>query len=148
EIECSQNAVLRRPERQVDEWNRRFHDILLAARAAVWTLGPGLVRVAVERAVLDDAQRRQQRTQPAGRGTLGRALLAADEHAADGRVDGIQQQRRLQRLLTNQCAEGIVHGSLLPHWAERKCRAASGYTEARSLRVSRISSLFSRVSRR
>ncbi len=114
EVECAEDAVLGRPERQVDERHRRLGGAALGAGGAVRAVRPGGVGVAAERAALDRAQRRQQGAQGAGGGALGRPLLAADQHAAEARVDGAQQQRRLERILTDQGAERVFHGSLPP----------------------------------
>ena len=50
---------------------------------------------------------RQQLRQPPGRGGLGRALLAPDQHPADEGIDGVENQGLLQTLLPDQGGEGI-----------------------------------------
>ena len=51
-----------------------------------------------------DERADQQRREPAHRGRLGRAALAAHEHAADRRVDRARQQRLAQVLLADERA--------------------------------------------
>ena len=54
----------------------------------------------------DDVDFRQQEGQGAGGRALGRAALAADQHAADLGVDGVQDQRTLHALLADDGGEG------------------------------------------
>jgi len=63
-------------------------------------------RVGVEAAAGDHFDLGQQRRQRAHRGRLGRPALAADEHAADARIDRAGQQRLAQRLLADDRGEG------------------------------------------
>jgi hypothetical protein len=47
----------------------------------------------------------QQGGERAGGGGLGRAALAANEHATDLRADGVEHQRPLHALLADDCRE-------------------------------------------
>ena len=65
----------------------------------------GAGRVAAVVAAHDDLDLGQQaRQRPNGR-RLGGALLATDQHAAEARVDGVQEQRPLHPLLADQRGE-------------------------------------------
>ena len=66
----------------------------------------GIVRVATVRAATDDGDLRQQGGEGADSGGLGGALLAANQHAADAGVDGVQDERPLHRRLADDGGEG------------------------------------------
>ena len=63
------------------------------------------VRIASIPASDDHVDIGEQPGERADRGRLGGAALAADEHAADPRVDGVEDQRGLHRLLTDESGE-------------------------------------------
>ena len=63
------------------------------------------VRIASIPASDDHIDVGEQPSQRADRCRLGGASLAADEHAADPRVDGVEDQRGLHRLLTHESGE-------------------------------------------
>ena len=65
------------------------------------------VRGTVEGAIGHHFDLGKQRGQGAGSGGLGRAPLAADEHAADATVDGVEDQSTLHALLTDDGGERI-----------------------------------------
>ena len=77
-----------------------------------------LVGIAMKRAARHHRHGGQQLRQPPGRGGLGRALLAADQHPADEGIDGIENQGLFKPLLPDQGSEGIDgafggHGDIL-----------------------------------
>src|SRR5205085_2452778 len=108
EVQGSEYAVLGGAERQVHEGGQGFGGAAFPRGGAVRALGPGAGGVAVEWASLDQRQRREQRPQGPGGGALGGALLAAHQHAADGRVDRVQQEGCLQRLLPDQGTKWVI----------------------------------------
>ncbi len=103
-------------------------------------LAAGECRGEVERAddaLLGGAERQvdeggavAQRGQAAGEGRLGRALVAAQQHAADGRVDRREQQRELGLVAADDRAEREgkarhVRRSSIPSAARRPSRSAA-----------------------
>ena len=66
-----------------------------------------LSRVARVPAARDDLELREQRRQAAHRCRLGRTTLAADQHPAYRRVDGVEHQGRLHPVLADDGAEGV-----------------------------------------
>ncbi|MCY1493360.1 hypothetical protein D9M68_271960 [compost metagenome] len=72
---------------------------------------------------VDEAAVRQQLGQSPGAGRLGGAARPLDQHAADLRVDGGEQQRQLQLRLAVQGGEGVLRGH--GHRSSRCCSAAS-----------------------
>ena len=83
------------------------------ALAAFGAPGRRLVGIAAEAAVGDHLDLGQQRGQGAGRGGLGRAALAADQHAADLRIDGVQDQGALHALLADDGGKGKIGGIVI-----------------------------------
>ena len=79
----------------------------LAWMRAIRAAGVGRGRVAAEPAVRDDVNGGQQRRQPAHHRRLRGAFLAPHQHAADGRRDGVKQQRELQVGHADDGGEGI-----------------------------------------
>ena len=75
--------------------------------AAVGAQGFHVGRVAAEVAAFDDVVLRQQPGQRAHGGRLAGPLFPSDEHPADGRDDGVENQRELHRLLADDRGEGI-----------------------------------------
>jgi hypothetical protein len=65
----------------------------------------GQVGVAAEVAVGHHLDLRQEEGQGAGGRALGRAALAADQHAADLRVNGVEDQGALHALLADDSSE-------------------------------------------
>ena len=80
----------------------------------------------MERAVRHFEDVGQERGKGADRGALGRAFVAPDEHHAQARVDGVQEQGGLEQVLSDQGAERengrtvfsghFNSGSLPAHW--------------------------------
>jgi len=81
-----------------------------------------IVGVAVVQAIGDDVNLRQQRSQSAGRGGLGRAALAPNQHAANERVHRVEDQRPLHRLLVDDGREweDRSHGRIICRFGERE----------------------------
>ena len=86
------------------------------ALAALGAPGGRAVGVAAETAIGHDLHFGQQRGQRAGGGRLGGAALAADQHAADARVDGIQHQAAPHALLSDNRGEGEDDGHVAALW--------------------------------
>ncbi len=105
DIQRAHDAVLRRADGEVDEARAMAGaGQLLAGLGPLATLGAPrrrLVWIAAKVAVGDHLDLGQQGGQRAGGGRFGRAALATDEHPADLGVDGVQYQRALQALLSN-----------------------------------------------
>ena len=83
---------------------------------AVRAVRVGRGRVAGEPAARDHPDRRQQRAEPADHGRLRGALLAPDQHPADGGRDRVEQQGQLQVGHTDDGRERVdrgVRGALL-----------------------------------
>jgi hypothetical protein len=82
------------------------------------------LRAAGEAAVLDDRDLGKEGGQGADRGGLGGAPLAADEHATDRRVDGVEDEGGLHRLLADQGREGQdaarAHGPIVARGRHRR----------------------------
>ena len=72
----------------------------------------------------------QERGHAAGEGGLGRALLAAQEHATDLGGDRRQHQRQLGVVVTDDGAEGEPGGRLNPNSVPRAVRRASAVPTA------------------
>ena len=91
-----------------------------ALRRAVAPRGSALAAQVLGRGIAAEPARRdrdlgQQRGQTANRRRLGGAALAANQHAANGRVDGVEHQRELHPLLPHDGGERIdrlVHGHI------------------------------------
>ena len=75
--------------------------------AAVGAQGIHVGRVAAEVAAFDDVVLRQQPGQRAHGGRLAGPLLAPNEHAADHRVDGVQDQGELHLVLSDDRRERV-----------------------------------------
>ena len=105
DVQRADHAVLGGADRQVDEagaaGGHRQHFAGLDARPALVAVGRRHVGVAAEVAVGHDLDFGQQEGQGAGRRALGRAALAADQHAADLRMDGVEDERSLHALLAD-----------------------------------------------
>ena len=106
DVQRADHAIFGGAHRQIDEGcvqsrQRAVGRCICNALAALVAEEVGAVRVAVEAASLHDFELGQQGGQRTRRGRLGRAALAADQHAADLRVDGIQDQRAFHALLTD-----------------------------------------------
>jgi hypothetical protein len=124
EVEGADESVLGRGDGEFDDPGRPGRDrerSLLRADAALVTQRMLVVGVAGEPAPVDHLDLRQDVGQGPDRGRLGRALVAAHQHAADARVDGVDQQGGLERLLTDDRGErkdvaGAPHTDF--HWNE------------------------------
>ncbi len=67
-------------------------------------------RLQEKREPSDHLDLREQPGQGSHGGGLGGAALTPDQHATDGRVDGVEDERRLHRLLAHQRGEGRTSG--------------------------------------
>ncbi len=74
-------------------------------RAALVAVGGRHVGIAAKVTVGHGADFGQQEGQGTGGGTFSRAALAADQHAADLRMDGIEDERALHALLADDCSK-------------------------------------------
>ena len=77
----------------------------LFARAEV-AAGEGSVRLAAVRAACDYRNLGQQGSEGARSRGFCRAFLTANQHAADSRIDGVQDQRQFHPLLADDGGEG------------------------------------------
>ena len=102
EVERADEAVQRGAQRHLDERRRAPRDRRLERDLP---RGPALARGEGERLVRGRLHRGQQRRQGAHRCGLGGPALAAHEHAADVRRDGVDEERLDQRLLADDRAE-------------------------------------------
>src|SRR5207253_2308781 len=97
------DAILGRVQRQVDDAATATGDRqLLTARAA---RGTHIGRIAGKRTVGDDVDLRQQLRQPPHGRRLPGPGWADDQHAADRRVHGVEQERPLETLLLDDRGE-------------------------------------------
>ena len=90
EVERADEAIEARAERQLDERRGPQLDLRVHRHEA---LGRQLARRECERLAARSRHGRQERRERAHGGRLGRAALAAHEHAADLGRDGVDQQR-------------------------------------------------------
>ncbi len=133
DVEVAEHAVFGGAQRQVDEGHRRA-GVRGGAGAAGLAFGQRRVRCAVEGAAGHPRDGRQHVGQAARGGALGGALVAADQHAAQGRVDRAQQQGALELFLADDGAEwvGVHHRSVSARASSmaslRRCRACSAAT--------------------
>ena len=79
---------------------------VLEADATVAAEGLDVLRVAAEDTAFDHVLLGQQAGKGPDRGRLRGALLSTDQDAADGRVDGVEDQGELHALLTDDRCEG------------------------------------------
>ncbi len=105
DVQRADDPVLGGADRQVDKagaaGGHRQQLAGLDARAALVAVGGRHVGIAAKVTVGHGADFRQQEGQGAGGRAFGRAALAADQHAADLRMDGIEDQRALHALLAD-----------------------------------------------
>src|ERR1700693_6168188 len=73
------------------------------------TAGRRHVRVTLEGTAGNNANRGQKRRQAPCGSALGRPFFTANQHAADGRIDGVEQQGRFELILSNKCREWVGH---------------------------------------
>ncbi len=104
EVERPDEAVETRAERELDERRRPQLRLGVAGHAPVGRELAGRER---EGLAARDGDGRQQRREPAHRGRLRRAALAAHEHAADLGRDGVDQQRADEALLSDDRRQRI-----------------------------------------
>ena len=114
-IQRAHDAVLGRAHRQVHELGAAQRERQrLAARRSLAAIGaprrPGYRGRSRKRAIGHDGDLRQQRGQRAGGGGLGRAALAADQHAADLRIDRIEDQRAMHPVCPTMAVNGKTVG--------------------------------------
>ena len=82
----------------------------------------GQLRVAVKRAARHHGDGGQELRQAPGRGGLGGALLAPDQHPADEGIDRVEDEGLLEALLAHQGREG-VNGAFRGHrWFQSRVR--------------------------
>ena len=114
DIQRADHAVFGGRDGQVDEGDGFFFDRQRFAGggplAAFGAPGGGLVGVAAEAAAAHGADLGQQGRQGARGGGLGGAALAADQHAADARVNGVEDQGAPHAFLSDDGSEGIDGG--------------------------------------
>ena len=111
QVDRPHHPVLRRVDRELDHAHpplRAGQRVLavVEAQAAVGAEGLLVLRVAAEVAALDHVLLREESRERADGGGLRGALLAADQHAADRGVDGVQDQGELHPLLADDRGEG------------------------------------------
>ncbi len=110
DVESADDPVLGRVDGELDHPHRAAdpEEVLPSklAGAALVAEEVSTPRAAGEAAALDHLDLREQPGEGAHGGGLGGAALAPDQHAADGRVDGVEDERHLHRLLAHQRGEG------------------------------------------
>ena len=111
DVERAHHAIFRGAHRQIDELRaalgvRQVLPVLGGALAAFRAPRRRLIGIAAEAAVLHHVDFGQQRRQRAGGGGLGRAALAANQHAADLRIDGVEHQRSFHSFLADDGRKG------------------------------------------
>jgi hypothetical protein len=111
DVQRAHHAVFGGADRQIDERRRqgarRQRAKALEALAALVAEEVRAIRVAVKAAALDDVERRQQGSQSTRCRGLGGATFAADQHAADLRVDGVENESAFHALLSDDSGEWI-----------------------------------------
>ena len=109
DVDGADHPVLRRVDGQLDDPHlprvRRQLPVLRIPEPAVGAQRLAVVGIAAEVAAFDDRVLGQQLRQRAHGGGLAGALLAADEHPADRRLYGVEDQRQLHRLLADDGSE-------------------------------------------
>ena len=100
----------------------------LGPLAALGTPRRRLVGIAAKVAIGDHLDFGQQGGQPTRGGRLGRAPLATDEDSTDLRMDGVQYQRPLQALLSDDGRKwkdwhGLLQGRIIPQSGENESTA-------------------------
>ena len=107
------DPVLGGVERQVDDARRAGRQPEpLAPRCPLAAGGARRRRVARERAVGDDLDLGHQLREAAHGGRLAGPARPLDQHAADGRVDGVEQERLLEALLLDDRRERVRRDQL------------------------------------
>jgi hypothetical protein len=96
DIERADQAILRRPERQIDERDRHVGNLAVAAMRAFRSARHALVGASG-----NHPDRRQQRSQSAGCGGLAGAAIAEHHHAANAWLDRGDQQGPLHLVLSD-----------------------------------------------
>ena len=118
QIEPADDAILARPERQIDDRDRH---LLHVRRFAGLERGPALgakaprpLRIAAIVAIISE-ERRKHRRKAAQRRRLARSPVAEGQNAADRRIDGDDLQGGHQGVLTDDGGEGIMarHGETI-----------------------------------
>jgi hypothetical protein len=102
QVQCPEHPVLGSAQRQFDQRHRADDGRRLGGQRPV---GDVLAGPALERTTGDGLDRRQQGGQGADGRRFRYPLGAADEHAAQARLDDAQQQRPLERLLADDRRE-------------------------------------------
>ena len=116
EIERADDTVLRRAERQVDDRHGHAMGRQWRGEAPVPALEAerGFVRrIAAEAAADDSGHARQKRGQAAHGGRLAAAAIPQNQDAADGGIDGGDQDAKLHLGLADDGGKGISHEPLL-----------------------------------
>ena len=135
QIECADDTVLGRAERQVDHRHRHLvcfepgRLLRLAARlgsrAALRALRGGIGRIALVGTADDGAHWRQQCGKRTHRSGLASAAITERQHAADLRIDGGDHQRQLHLVLADDGRERKGDPHRLPS-APRRVTVAFG----------------------
>src|SRR5437879_4252338 len=111
DVDRADDAILRGVDGQLDDAHAAAGaGQCLSARQAVLAIRAerlGRVRITTVEAVRDDGQLGQQTGEGSHRGRLARAFLTANEHAADRRVDRIQDESELHLVLADDGAERV-----------------------------------------
>jgi hypothetical protein len=113
-IERTQYAVLRRSERKIDERSACLRRGPLDQNAAMRATRVRRLGIAPERTTHHDPLGRHECRQCPCCSALGRPFLAGDQDPADPRIDGVEQERRLERILTDESSEWIDHRFSIP----------------------------------
>ena len=129
DVESAHDPVLGRVDGELDHPHRAAdpEEVLPGklAGAALVAEQVSTPRAAGEAAALDHLDLREQPGESAHGGGLGGAALAPDQNATDGRVDGVEDERRLHRLLAHQRGEGEDLRNRHPPIVARDGRGAS-----------------------
>ncbi len=110
EVDGPHHPVLGRVDRQLDHPHTSGRHRQLARPRPLPAVGApvlGVVRVAPEMTAFHHLLVRKQTCQRSHRRGLAGAFLAADEHAPDRRVDGVENQRELHLILADDRGEGV-----------------------------------------
>ena len=109
-VERADHPIFGRADRQVDEWRNALTSLNLTVPSTCLASVAHAERVVIETgkgASIHRFYRWQKGCQTPGGGRLGRTAFAPDQHAADQRMDCVQNQRSLHALLTDNRGEWI-----------------------------------------
>ena len=108
QVQGAEHAVLGGADRQLDEADRPALGRRVGGEGAVGGERVRLARIGGEPVAGDHLDRRQHGGEAADHRRLGRALLAAHEHAADGGRDGGEGEGERHVVGSDDGAEGVV----------------------------------------